>query len=207
MAVDVDAVADELSEAACDEPQSKAAHLGDINEGHTENNDDIDDTVGAHTGVRLTLMVGMAVVVSLAGLVAWLGFRVYESHQAQQQRQLFIQIARQGALNLTTIDHTRADADVQRILDSSTGTFHDDFQRRSGPFIEVVKQAQSKSEGSIIEAALESLDGNQAQVLVAVNVNTSNAGAVEQEPRAWRMRISVQKIGDGAKVANVEFVP
>ena len=31
--------------------------------------------------------------------------------------------ARQGALNLTTISYTEADADVQRILDSATGTF------------------------------------------------------------------------------------
>ena len=44
-------------------------------------------------------------------------------------------------------------------------------------------------------------------MLVAVTVNTSNAGAPEQQPRAWRMRITVQKVGDEAKVSNVEFVP
>jgi Mce-associated membrane protein len=39
-------------------------------------------------------------------------------------------------------------------------------------------------------------------------VKTSNAGAPEQGPRAWRMRITVEKTGDNeAKVANVEFVP
>ena len=46
-----------------------------------------------------------------------------------------------------------------------------------------------------------------ADVLVAVTVKTSNAGAAEQEPRAWRMNITVQKVGDEAKVANVRFVP
>ena len=44
-------------------------------------------------------------------------------------------------------------------------------------------------------------------MLVAVTVTPSNAGAPEQQPRAWRMRISVQKVGDDAKVSNVEFVP
>ena len=48
---------------------------------------------------------------------------------------------------------------------------------------------------------------NEAQVLVAVTVTTSNVGAPEQEPRAWRMRLTVQKVGDDAKVSNVEFVP
>ncbi len=156
---------------------------------------------------RLPLVIGLAVVVVLAGLVGWLGFRAYQSHQADEQRQLFLQVGRQGALNLTTIDFQQADTDVQRILDGATGQFYDDFSQRSQPFVDVVKRAQSKSVGTVTEAGLESQSGDEAQVLVAVTVKTSNAGAAEQEPRAWRMRLSVQKVGDEAKVSNVEFVP
>ena len=118
-----------------------------------------------------------------------------------------MQVARQGALNLTTIDWQRADADVQRILDSATGEFYDDFAKRSAPFIKVVKEAKSTSTGSITEAGLESEAGDSAQVLVAVAVKTSNVGAPDQQPREWRMRIAVQKVGDVMKVSNVEFVP
>jgi Mce-associated membrane protein len=159
--------------------------------------------------LRLATIAGLVLVVALAGLTGWLGFRTYQSHQADEQHKLFLQVGRQGALNLTTIDWQQADKDVQRILDSATGTFYDDFQKRAGPFVEVVKQAQSKSVGTIAEAGLEpnSITDNGAQVLVAVTVKTSNAGAPEQAPRAWRMRISVQKVDDGAKVSNVEFVP
>jgi len=39
-----------------------------------------------------------------------------------------------------------------------------------------------------------------------VSVNTSSLGAAEEEPRHWRMRISVTKVGDEAKVSNVAFV-
>jgi Mce-associated membrane protein len=159
--------------------------------------------------LRVATIAGLVLVVALAGLTGWLGFRTYQSHQADEQHKLFLQVGRQGALNLTTIDWQQADKDVQRILDSATGTFYDDFQKRAGPFVEVVKQAQSKSVGTIAEAGLEpnSITDNGAQVLVAVTVKTSNAGAPEQAPRAWRMRISVQKVDDGAKVSNVEFVP
>lgn len=134
------------------------------------------------------------------------GHRAYESHQAQEQRRLFLQVGRQGALNLTTISYTEAQADVQRILDSATGSFYDDFQKRSPAFIETVMQAQSKSEGTVTEAGLDSEEGTQGQVLVAVTVKTSTAGAAEPQPRAWRLRIGVQLVGDGAKVSNVEFV-
>ena len=157
--------------------------------------------------VRLALIAGLVAVVALAGLTGWTGYRAYDSYQGEKQRQLFLQVGRQGALNLTTINWENAEADVQRVLDSATGQFYDDFQNRSAPFVEVVKQAQSKSVGAISEAGLESASSEEAQVLVAVTVNTSNVGAPEQEPRAWRMRLTVTKVGDEAKVSNVEFVP
>jgi Mce-associated membrane protein len=158
------------------------------------------------TSWRATLF-GLAIVVVLAGLVGWFGFRVYQSHQAQAQRSQFLQVARQGALNLTTIDWQHAEADVHRILDGATGEFYDDFAKRSQPFIEVLKQAQAKTVGTITEAGLESETTDSAQALVAVSVQTSNAGEPEQVPRAWRMRINVQKVGDQMKVSNVGFVP
>ncbi|WP_395310358.1 Mce protein [Mycobacterium sp. AMU20-3851] len=158
--------------------------------------------------VRLATIVGLAVVLALAGLVGWLGFRTYESQNLEAKRELFLQVGRQGAINLTTIDWEHAEADVQRILDSATGAFYDDFQQRAAPFVEVVKQAQSKSVGTVTEAGLESESDSEGQVLLAVTVKTSNAGAQEQQPRLWRMRVTVQDMGDDqVKVSNVEFVP
>jgi Mce-associated membrane protein len=157
--------------------------------------------------VRLATMVGLAVVLALAATVGWVGFRAYQSHQAQEQRQLFLQVGRQCALNLTTIDWQHADADVQRVLDSATGQFYDQFSKRKQPFIEVLKKAQSKSVGTITEAGLEADSGDKAQVLVAASIKTSNLGADDQPPREWRMRISVEKSGDEVKISNVAFVP
>lgn len=217
--------ADEQSSAA--EPESEAQEdstaldakaADDATDEPADGADDTDDTDdeaadGAAPAkprmphVRLALIAGLVAVVALAGLTGWMGYRAYNSYQGEEQRQLFLQVGRQGAINLTTINWEHAEADVQRVLDSATGQFYDDFQNRAAPFIEVVKQAQSKSEGSISEAGLESASSEEAQVLVAVTVNTSNVGAPQQEPRAWRMRLTVTKVGDEAKVSNVEFVP
>ncbi len=173
-----------------------------------------DDSTSEHTdaaeappsGVRLAVLFGLVSALALTGAGGWLGWRAYQSHQEQVQQNLFLQTGRQAALNLTTIDFNEAEANVERILDSATGTFHDDFRRRSPAFVYVAQQARSKSEGTITAAALESEHGDQAQVLVAVTVKSSNAAAADQPPSAWRMRISVQRVGEGAKVSNVEFV-
>ena len=158
------------------------------------------------SAVRLATAVGLVAVLALTGLVGWLGWRGYQAHAAAQQRAEFIQVGKQAAINLTTIDFETADADVKRILDSATDEFYDDFSKRSQPFVEVVKQAQAKSSGEVTEAGLESQDGDTAQVLVAVTVKATNAGVPEQNPRYWRMRVSVKQVDNEVKVSNVGFV-
>lgn len=161
----------------------------------------------ATPGFRLALVLGLATLVALSGLAGWLGYGAYQVHQADKLCNRFLAVGKQGAVNLTSINYTEAEAAVQRILDLSTGQFYDDFSKRAPAFIDVVKQAQSKTQGSITEAGVESISGDSARVLVAVAVNTSNAGAADQPPRHWRMRVDVQKVGDTVKVSNVGFVP
>jgi len=216
MADDAAAPTGELSEPAA-EPVEPVTDSVDAEESgaefldEAEDEDDGDPEPDAATPrmshVRLASIVGLVVVLALGGLVGWLGFRAYQSHQLDAQRKVFLQVGRQGALNLTTIDYQHVDDDVKRILDSATGTFYDDFQQRAQPFTDVVKQVKSKSVGSVTEAGLESESENEAQVLVAVAVNTTVEGQPNQQPRAWRMRILVQKVGEDTKVSNVEFVP
>jgi Mce-associated membrane protein len=61
---------------------------------------------------------------------------------------------------------------------------YDNFSKRLQPYIDVVLRTQSKSVGTVTEAALESQSGDRAQVLVAVTVKTSNAGAAQPKLRA-----------------------
>jgi Mce-associated membrane protein len=188
--------------------ESAAEFLGEAeDDGEDYPELDAEATAPRMSHVRLATIVGLVVVLALGSLVGWLSFRAYQSHQLDTQRKVFLQVGRQGALNLTTIDYQHVDDDVKRILDSATGKFYDDFQQRSQPFTEVVKQVKSKSVGSVTEAGLESESDDGAQVLVAVAVNTTVEGQPEQQPRAWRMRIVVQKVGEDTKVSNVEFVP
>ncbi len=230
MAADADAPEGEMSGAETEEqlsteaeepasPSDDAAPIdsADDDEKTEAPSDDVEDAGEASDAepakrqfmspVKLAMVVGLAAVLGLGGVVGWLGFKTYQLRQEQEQRELFLRVGRQGAVNLTTIDWQNVNNDIQRILDSATGSFYDDFSKRSQPFIDVVKKVQSKSVGTVTEAGLESVSGNEAQVLVAVSVKTSNLGAEDQPPRAWRMRIDVQKVGDGAKVSNVLFVP
>lgn len=169
-----------------------------------------DGQVDAKQPVRLlrtATVAGAAVVVILAALAGWVGYQNHQEQKAAAQRDMFLEVARQGAVNLTTIDWQHADADMQRVLDSSTGAFCDDFAQRSKPFVEVVKNAKSASVGTVTDAGVESVTGDEAQVILAMSVKTSMAGQPDSAPRSWRMRLTVRNDGDQAKVSNVVFVP
>jgi Mce-associated membrane protein len=206
MAVDDPAPTGKLTDAESEAAESSTAAT-DSASVDASADDDGDVAAAPSSMVRRALGVIVVIVVIVAGLCGWLGFRAYQSHQHQQQRALFLQVGRQGAVNLTTIDYQHAEADVQRILDNAAGTFHDDFVQRAQPFVDVVKRVQSTSVGKVTAAGLESESKTGAQILVAVSVKTSMPGSTAERPRAWRMRVTVEKVGDDTKVSNVEFVP
>jgi Mce-associated membrane protein len=149
---------------------------------------------------------GLSILLVLSGLTGWLGYRTYEVRQAQQRRALFLEVGRQGALNLTTISGTEAEADMKRILESSTGAFYAQVQNGSQQFVALVQKAQTKSVGTVAAAGVESEQGDRAQVLVTVHVNPADTGGSQQPARSWRMRITVQQVAGGAKMSNVEFM-
>ncbi len=155
---------------------------------------------------RHAAMFGSVAVVVLTALSCWMGVRWYHTQQERDRHNEFLQVARQGALNLTTIDWQHADADVRRILDGATGEFHEDFVKRSQPFIDAVQQSKAKTVGSVVEAGLESEATDTARALVAVTVQTSNATGPDQVERSWRLRIDVQRVENQVKVSNVQFV-
>ncbi|OBB30678.1 Mce protein [Mycolicibacterium peregrinum] len=151
-------------------------------------------------------VAGGVLVVALVALTGWLGYDYYQVHQEQQRRDMFMETARQGATNLTSIDWEHAEDDVQRVLDSSTGRFYDDFEKRSKSFLDVVKQIKSKSVGTVTASALKSYSEDKADVLMSVTIRSTNAGVPEQDPQVWRMVLTVQDIEGEAKVSNVEFI-
>lgn len=156
---------------------------------------------------RRPLVAGLVVLALAAGLTLWAGWSDVQVRHAEKTRAQMVDAGRAALLALTTVDHTEIDRDVQRILDTSTGAFYDDFAARAESFKTAARTAQSVSVGTVREAGLETRDGDSARVLVAMTVMTSNRGEPEQQPKSWRTRVTVTRVDDGFKVAAVEFVP
>src|SRR6218665_700259 len=61
------------------------------------------------SNVAVGAAFGLVAVLGLSAVAGWLGCHAYQAHQAEQQRALFVQVGKQAALNLTTIDYEHVD--------------------------------------------------------------------------------------------------
>ena len=153
-----------------------------------------------------TAAAAVLLVVALAAAVVLLALST-TADGLDGRRGAFVQTARQGVLNLTTVRYATAPEDVQHLLDGASGSFAQDFGGRKDSYIQVVQKAQVNSEGKVLAAGLEKLDGNTAVVLVASTAKVSNSSAPQGEERSYRLRVTVTDTDGRMTVSNVEFVP
>jgi Mce-associated membrane protein len=151
-----------------------------------------------------------AAVILICAFVGASGYMMWQRHEITERNQRianFVAGARQGVVNITSLDFNRAKEDVQRVIDGSTGQFRDDFQQRAKDFTTVVEQSKVVTEGTVTAAALQSIDGNSGLVLVAATSRITNAAGAKDEPRRWRLRVTVTEDGGQYKVSKLEFIP
>jgi Mce-associated membrane protein len=157
----------------------------------------------------LSMLLTAAAIVLICGLLLASGLMLWHHHTVLAERQrsaAFTAAAKQGVINLTSLDFNKAKEDVQRVLDSATGEFRDDFQRRADDFTSVVKDSKAVTEGSVVATAVESMAKDSAVVLVLANERVTNLAGAKDDPRAFRFRVSVVRDGDQLKISKVEFV-
>lgn len=158
---------------------------------------------------RLAMPLAAATIVVTCALLGASGWMLWRHHTAVAERQqsaAYVAAARQGVINLTSLDFNHAQEDVQRVLDSGTGEFRDEFQRVAGDFASVVKDSKAVTQGSVKAAAVESMSKDSAVVLLLGNERITNSAGAKDDPRVFRFRVTVTRDGDQLKISKVEYV-
>lgn len=155
------------------------------------------------------LVANAITALAICSLLVISGLMLWHHHSVTAERQRsadFIAAAKQEVINLTSLDFKKSKEDVQRILDSGTGEFRDQFQKTAEDFASVVQDTKAVTEGSVAAAAVESMNKDSAVVLVLANERVTNVAGAKDDPRAFRFRVSVVRDGDQLKISKVEFV-
>lgn len=161
-------------------------------------------------GRPLALATAAAAAVSTA-LLAATGYMVWQHWQSTQQTQRaaeYAAVARQGVVNLMDINFETADDSVKRVLDGSTGSFHDSFADSVEDFVKALKDEKIVTKATVNTAAVEKMTKDSAVVMVSATSHREGAKAPkdQQQPRLWRIVVNLQRDGDRVKMSGVEFV-
>ncbi|CAN5328372.1 hypothetical protein BH09ACT8_BH09ACT8_35840 [soil metagenome] len=155
------------------------------------------------------LAASVAALVICAGAGAS-GFMIWKHHtfeQSQQRSAEFSAAARQGVVNLMTVNFDSAKDDVQRLLDSSTGKFHDDLQSTAADLITSLEQSNVTTTVTVQSSAVESMSADTGVVLVAARSEASAEKKGSPRPPAdWRLAVTLTRDNGQLKMSAVDFV-
>jgi Mce-associated membrane protein len=198
--------ADADAETADDPSDSAVAEGADVKPVEDE---------AAPTGRRWALVVKvvamtLAVLCTIALLAAsgWLIIQHRKDTDRQNMNAEYLAAGRQSVVTLMSLDFNKAQDDVNRIIENSTGQFKTDFQNQAEDFVNVAKESKVLTDVNVTAAAVESMTPTSAVVLVAATSRVTNAAGAKQEPRAWRLAVNLERVDGGqVKMSKVEFVP
>jgi Mce-associated membrane protein len=114
--------------------------------------------------------------------------------------------ARGEAVALTTISYKTATADLNRVLAGATGSLHSQFDKQKGQLPSTLAQTKSVSRGTVLSSGLASLNGTQAQALVALDARVSGTdtgptGVIKH----YRMVVTLQQVSGRWLASDVAF--
>lgn len=210
------AEAESVAEAA--RARARALRQEAVSSGETPT-DDAEEPADVHSSARArlrfrrprwTTVAACLALLCTAALLGASGYMTWEHQKRlreERNRAEFTAAARQIVVNLMSIDFNNANDDVQRIIDSSTGPFKDDFQHAAEDFIKVAQDAKVTTNATANAAAVESMTDSSAVVLVTASSTVTNAAGAKDAPRTWRLSVDLQRDGDQIKMSKMEFVP
>jgi Mce-associated membrane protein len=208
---------EEAKRAASTSPEDEAPDLDTaaVFEDGAEDEDDEQDDLEVD-GRRIKLVwwwpavaIPVAILV-LCGTLFASGYFIKQHQEAVALRDLKSQFetgARQDVVNLMSLNFNSAQVDLQRVIDSTTGQFHEDFQKSAKDFLSVMKESKVVTTASVSAVAVESMTQDSAVVLVAAVSQVANTASGQPTPRNWRLSVTVNKVNDQIKMSRVEFVP
>jgi len=195
----------------------EAASADGIDETTEATTDDVDEVaeITPATKRRLRLpgpraVAAAVVVLVIAGLLSATGWMLWEHRKATAERHQtaeYAAAARQGVVNLMSMDYTQAKESVQRIIDDSIGKFKTNFEDTSKDLIKALQDSKMITKVTVNDTAVEAMDADTATVLVAATSHREGPDAPkeDQQPRVWRIVVTLEHDGGQIKVSDVEF--
>jgi hypothetical protein len=147
------------------------------------------------------------VLALLVGLLAFELITLLGSRSVAHASAADTDVVRRFAVAVTSFDHNRLDADVQRVLDLGTAGFERDFRSAMGPnFTDRIAANKSISAGDIVVGPrVQRVSGGRATFFVVVDQTITSEGS-QSQPQLVHTGLLVTVQEKDHKVASVQVL-
>ena len=137
-----------------------------------------------------------SVIVILLLVVAALGYVLWQAHRQDELRHSAAEDASRLVVQLATYDHPDVDANLDAVVAEATPGFADRYREVSEGLRDLLASGEGTSKGTVSHAAVESVDGDTAVVLVFLDQEVTNVTVPEGRVDSSRMVVTVVRDGD-----------
>lgn len=154
----------------------------------------------------LIVLTVLGLIVGIAGLI--LPERTsYGDGSTQSSREAAISATNDFAVAYNTYDAAKLDDYQQRVGSLLTKDYRKEFIKVTDSIFKVLKTKKQKSgDANVLQIAVDSMDADSGELLVAVDAKLSNTDNDKKVTRKFRWQVSVVKSGDDWKIDNFESI-
>ncbi|WP_043624707.1 hypothetical protein [Nonomuraea candida] len=145
---------------------------------------------------RLLIAALSGVLAVLVGTGVWIAAQARDEQGRAGDKQAALLAAGTHAKNLVSLDHKSVDADLRRILDSSTGAARAEYEANAGKLKSTTVENKVVQQGVLRATGLVSMTGTTARVLVVADVEIRWEGSKSPpQERYYRWQMDLSKVG------------
>ncbi|HEX4811966.1 MAG TPA: hypothetical protein VFV66_04365 [Nonomuraea sp.] len=147
---------------------------------------------------RILVAVLSGVLAVLVGTGVWITAQARAEEGRAADKTAALDAAAAHARNLISLDYRTVDADLQRILDTSTGAARAEYAATAGKLKSTTIDSKVVQDGVLRATGLVSLTGTKAKVLVVADVEIRWDGSSNApQARYYRWSMDLDKVGGG----------
>jgi Mce-associated membrane protein len=170
--------------------------------------DAVDAAASRGRGDGVTAIVLGVLAVALAATVGFYGYtQWWKPRELAEQRAAAAQAARQTGINLASIDYRDVQKGIDRVLVGMTGDIRNQWATQAKILADTMAKTQSISQVQQVRAGVISMDGDSAEVMVAINATVTSPKVKQGSPRYHRFEMIMTRVGERWLVSKMGLVP
>lgn len=149
------------------------------------------------------------VVLALAASTAYFGYQWHQQGQADQtaaaDRSAALAAGKSYAVDLSSYDYRNLNANFKSVTANATGSFAKQYKLVSGNLISMISKYHATSKAQVIGEAVQSINGDQAVILLFVDQSITNTSVKKPQVDSNRMRMTLMRSGGRWRLDNVQL--